>query len=451
MRGTIRAFPVEYSCGSGATVRPARTRDDMKPIRALCRAALFAFLALVCLSLANVALKSYDNYPKFKPFFSGGSAEYDAYFFGASNALNGIYPMQLWRDHAITSYNFAWHKSTIALDYWLLRLAARRHKPKIVFVDIFGMDGEQKIDQNLYYAHGALDLFPLSAEKLRAVADLFGSSAERTEFVFPFYLYHSSWKTARADTMKAKAKTLLLADGLLPTKGGELRVGTAYPEHFNTAVRDFSAEETLSLRYAKKIVAYCKKNGIVPVFMLVPYPAQADMGEWKAFCVSALLQEGADFLDMADAVDFGTDKFDRFAHLNPSGAQKVTALVGAHIERTLGKPVAQKDGAVRAAWDADYAEYKRFYDGKITDEPLFSNTLTLLSNADYRAEILRSGSAPLSETEKKLIGRLGGRVSVSVQKDAGHDIEMKIFTAAPESAGTPLCEKAFDRRTILLR
>ncbi|MBQ3671312.1 MAG: hypothetical protein II921_07550 [Treponema sp.] len=430
----------------------------MKSVHRIWCIVIFVILACTSLLVASLVLKSYDNYPKFKPFFIDKKTEYDAYFFGASNALNGIFPMQLWEDHRITSYNFAWHKSSIALDYWLLRLTSRMKKPKIVFIDIFGIDGEQKIDKNLYYAHGALDLFPLSAEKLCAINDLFDTPAKKAEFIFPFYLYHNSWKTTSLPTIKSNTRHFLTKrDALIPTRGGELRVGTTYPENFDTHVRDFSETEPLSFKYAKKIISFCRENDILPVFMLVPYPTQDALDEWKDSFIRLLEKEKVDFLDLSCAVDFDTDKFDRFAHLNPSGASKVTEQIGAYILKSAEAiGASEKDGDTRVLWEKDLARYHAFYDGKIIDETHFSNLLTLLSNQAYKADIFVSDGVELGEIEKKLINQMGKNVTVHIEPKADDDIKIKVFKAkSPQKDGTTdetfFCEKSFRAQTIKIQ
>ena len=426
----------------------------MKKTRVLISAITFIFLAVICLCIASLSLRSYDNYPKFKPFFNDKDTEYDVYFFGASNALNGIFPMQLWKEHKITSYNFAWHKSTIALDYWLLRLASKMHKPKIVFIDIFGIDSELKVDPNLYYAHGALDLFPLSKEKILALNDIFDGNDTKTEFLLPFYLYHNSWKKTNFSSIKSNiSRFILTTKGLLPTKGGELRTGLTSPERFNITVNDFAQNHTTSFKYAEKIVSYCKENDIIPVFMLVPYPTQENMAEWKDFFISQICSDGTPFLDMTGLVDFDTDKFDRFAHLNPLGAEKVTGAIGKYISENLAQKAGlEKSDAERAKWNDDYGSYKKFYDAKITEAKTLSGTLTLMSNSDYRAELSVSEKAELDKNTMKILASLSENIKVHFSKADENKIEMSVFTKSGDgSQESLLCKKKFSSETIKIQ
>ena len=173
-------------------------------------ATLCAFCVLF--ALASAVLRRRDSYTKFRPFFEDGAADYDVYFMGTSHVLNSVDPMQLWHDWGITSYNLGWNCNTIPADYWQLRLAAKRHKPKVVVIDILGMHDDTKIDygSNYVFAHGILDPFPLSLEKVRAVRDLFGQKKTRFEFYLPFALYHNRWQELSAKKVRANFRNYVL-------------------------------------------------------------------------------------------------------------------------------------------------------------------------------------------------------------------------------------------------
>ena len=73
---------------------------------------------LLALVLSGVAfwsrtLRMNDGYYKNTPFLQD-DREYDVLFFGTSHVVNSVFPMQLWRDYGITSYNLAIHGGSIA-------------------------------------------------------------------------------------------------------------------------------------------------------------------------------------------------------------------------------------------------------------------------------------------------------------------------------------------------
>jgi hypothetical protein len=54
---------------------------------------------------------------KYANFFEQDE-DFDVLFFGTSHVINGIFPMELWNDYGIVSYNFGGHGNEIATSYW---------------------------------------------------------------------------------------------------------------------------------------------------------------------------------------------------------------------------------------------------------------------------------------------------------------------------------------------
>ena len=112
-----------------------------------------------------------ESYQKNQEFMRDRT-DYDVMFFGSSHVLNGIFPMELWKDYGITSYNFGGHASYIPVSYWVMRNAVERHKPKVVVLDCFSLDSEVKVADNQNYLHISFDAFPLRGVKIDAIKDL---------------------------------------------------------------------------------------------------------------------------------------------------------------------------------------------------------------------------------------------------------------------------------------
>ena len=94
-----------------------------------------SILVLLALVLAGVAffgraLAVVDGPQKNGPFLQD-DREYDVLFFGSSHMVNDVFPMVLWKNYGLTSYNLGGHGASIAASYWELRLATQYHKPKV--------------------------------------------------------------------------------------------------------------------------------------------------------------------------------------------------------------------------------------------------------------------------------------------------------------------------------
>ena len=64
--------------------------------------------------------------------------------------------------------------------------------------------------------------------------------------------------------------------------------------------------------------------------------------------------------DVPDLVDFSTDLYDGVSHLNPDGAVKVTAYLGAWLHENCSLPDRRGDPAY-ADWDETLREYEQYY------------------------------------------------------------------------------------------
>ena len=93
--------------------------------------------------------------------------EYDVLFFGSSHMINGVFPMELWKDYGLTSYNLAGHGASLAASFWELRLAVQYHKPKVAVLDVL-FAGSQTTEMSIGLAHEMLDSYPLSRLKVEA-------------------------------------------------------------------------------------------------------------------------------------------------------------------------------------------------------------------------------------------------------------------------------------------
>ena len=85
-----------------------------------CFAALCLTLGLLG-GLTRLTQKK-DSYAKHAEFFEQ-DAPYDVFFVGSSRMMNGVFPMELWEDHGIVSYNWAQAGHPPPAYYWIMRLA----------------------------------------------------------------------------------------------------------------------------------------------------------------------------------------------------------------------------------------------------------------------------------------------------------------------------------------
>ncbi len=349
-------------------------------------------LTVTGLSIAASVTERKDSQNKYTAFYEQ-EADFDVLFIGQSRMLNTVFPMELWRDYGIVSYNLAGHGNRIPTNYWLLLNALEYTTPKLVVLDCGLMKEEGKVG-TIEQLHLSMDHIPMSATKAAMVEDLLGDSPQKMDFLWKFSTYHNRWnEVTGAD----------IAPVINMEKGAESRVGVASP----AAHQDFGREEVLQeegvgAQYLRKILDECQERGIEVLLTYVPFP---DPTGWQVESNSVwpIAEEyGVDYLDfhtLLPKVNLWTDCHDPDAHLNPSGGWKITDYLGEYI--TSHYPVEdQRENPLYADWTDAYAEYQEFKWNRLRQERDLKNYLSLLYDRDVsfaiwmkpRSEWLKSSS-----------------------------------------------------------
>ncbi|MCH4034498.1 MAG: hypothetical protein LKH04_04065 [Lachnospiraceae bacterium] len=387
---------------------------------------------------ARVTMRTDSDY-KTDPFLQEDT-DVDVLFLGTSHVINGIFPMQLWEDYGITSYNLGGHGITIATSYWILRNAVEVHKPKVAVLDVSLAESEY-LAPSSEWAHDSLDAFPLTKTKIQAVQDLYPDDKDtQNELLFPFVLYHSRWT-------ELSGKSIVQAfTGIETTteKGAESRIAVSAPGEGRDTLIPESQKTQLStpgMSYIQKLVEYCRQEDITPVLINVPYPATEEEQEAANGIADLAKKLDVPYLNLqyASLVDFDTDLYDADAHLNPSGARKVTAYLGEWLTEHTDLQDHRDDPAY-TSWDTDYEAYRAFLTDNITQYAGFAINLMLLNNENFTGELTLSGYEP-GTVEQKLIDQLGENLTVT-REDAGEDWNAKLVIRSARD-GSIIAQKTY--------
>lgn len=416
-------------------MRPASFISSFKQV--------ISVLVLLALVLTGVlfwsrALAIGDG-PEKNGAFLRDDRQYDVLFFGSSHVVNGIYPMELWRDYGITAYNLGGHGASIAASYWEMRLAVEQHKPKVAVLDVL-FAGSDYTWMEIGLAHELFDPYPLSRLKIQAVTDIFEEKGDRMELLFPLDVYHNRWKDLDTEMVRRGLEGFT---DLSPEKGAQTRVEVYPLDRANLLpASDCMEGSSAALGYVEKFVTYCLENGITPVLTYLPCQIPE---EWQRACNAALRlgqQLGAEILDMQylDIPDDSIDWYDDGSHLNPSGALKTTACMGSFLQDRLGLGDHRQDSAY-SAWHDDYAAYaarqKETMKNLSTAPQILS--LSALELFTVEASVSEDFSDPTVLRQLESLG-----VTPTVRQD-GPALELTVR----DSAGTVLIQKSFAEETVL--
>lgn len=315
-----------------------------------------------------------DSIEKFGDFYE--TEEFDVLFLGSSHVLNGIFPMELWNEYGIVSYNMGGHANRMALNYWVLKNALDHTTPKLVVLDAYMLGLEEKV-ASLEQVHMSADHFPYSQTKVDMIHDLVEEEDRRSDFLWKFSTYHNRWNELEKEDFVKE---------MTPEKGAESRIDVAVPTEVFYFDADFKIpEDGVGVEYARKIIEECQKREIDILITYLPFPENTGWQGESNRMKDIAAEYGVNFLDyytLLEQVNINTDFYDKDSHMNPSGARKVTSYIGNYIMQNYAVED-QRENESYSSWHDDYEAYVEFKKGNICKEEELKNYLMLLSDKDF--------------------------------------------------------------------
>lgn len=364
-------------------------------LKKVCKCVLIFCLLAVMLRFLEGIMERKDSEFKYRPFFDQ-TQDFDVLFLGTSHVINGIFPMELWHDYGLVSYNFGGHGNPLPTSYWVMRNALDYTSPKLIVVDCLKLGENMKTSAAFSQEHASLDAFPLSRTKWATALDLLDDSVaeereaegtlsdmqERTRIslLWDFSVYHSRWNEISAASFNA---------GKSREKGAESRIAVSEPMEIPDVPADKKIEEdTTGISYLRRMIEECQDKGIEILLVYLPFPA-VEWSQMEAHRVYDIAEEYGvgyiNFLDM-DLVDYDTDCYDPNSHLNPSGAHKVTDYLGEYISGHYAIEDRRGQEAY-SGWHSDYNDYKAFKAENLKRQTALDVYLMLLADKNYHAVI----------------------------------------------------------------
>lgn len=390
----------------------------MKKIGKLFHVITFCLIFLLVFNQVNSVMMAKNSRVKYYEFFSS-EENFDVLFMGTSRVINGVVPMQLYHNYGITSYNAGNHSSLMPTTYYTLVNMLNYTTPKVVVLDIGSIYSDEKVYENISYAHTAYDYIPISTEKVIAVNDLFGTLSKKGEMLIPFAKYHTRWKSLTSSDFSSNAE-------VTGYRGAEPRIRVDESATKPELTNEIDDTYTVGKEYLEKTIQLCQDEGIEVVLTLVPHHVEKDI--YKSYNYGYVLAEKyniayIDFIAMDDIVDYDFDFYDQGFHLNPSGAKKITDYLGQYLSQSFDLEDHREDVAYEY-WDADYEKYVLTNINNLeSNREKINEYLMLLSNDDFQCTIsisdkIRAEEHPLlfklidniSEIDEANVNEVDGRI-----------------------------------------
>ena len=320
-----------------------------------------------------------DSYTKYAPFYEQ-DANFDVLFMGTSHVRNGFFPMELWNDYGIVSYNFGGSANPLSITYWQLVNAFDYTHPQLVVIDCHKLEYDHKLREDSSLAHISLDSIPLSRNKLRALDDLFDTAGERMEFLFDFSVYHNRWEELeRSDFYPAVTKGM----------GATSQIAVASPGSCASIDPSEKLEKnTIGVMYLEKMIQFCQERNVEVLLTYIPFPASAETLR-NANRVHDIAEEYdvkyLDFETLKSQLNFSTDLYDP-THLNPSGARKITSYIGSYIMQnyTISD---QRNNPSYYDWFDKYDDYMEMKANNLKKQTELKSELMLLHDKNFSYSI----------------------------------------------------------------
>jgi len=314
-----------------------RRGERVKKIFRECLSAV-AFLMILAILIGQLTelFRNKGEWPLPQDFYSYPSNSFDVVFLGASTIMTSVYPMQLYQDYGIVSYNLSSAEQSIGESYYLAKDVIKRHQPKVLMIDAGTITYGTTVSR-AETLHHITDNMPLtSAARWEMILHL--DPTDFLQYVFPLDLYHTKWKSLSEDDLKPVTRAAALGARINSIRSSSSAVSKSDP------IDESYTLPKWSLTYIDKLIRLCNKTATKLVFVSLPYVSAAqsvyDNRVNAAAALSRYLRPYGvthlNYMDRAGDFDIGpSDTWDRH-HMNYWGATKFTAFIGKYLTEACG-------------------------------------------------------------------------------------------------------------------
>ncbi len=340
------------------------------------------FLLLISVMKCADLLEAKEARKEYAPFFEG-KTNYDVIFMGTSHMYNSVYPMEMWRDYGISSYNWGYANCLPVVDYYLIQDIIKYTSPKVVVIDVFGIaeygPWTKYREDAIGQSHVQYDSIPLSREKIRAAREAFDAYPGNDDFIWDFIMYHNRWNKLTKDDFEYEYTT---------EKGASICSGSLGMTSYNSIPKEWKSEELYGFNYDcyLALIDYCNKHGIQVLAAYIPFAAE-EYNQRIANTIGNIVEEypNCKYVNMLDEgiLDFETDVIADKEHLNYSGGAKVTSWLGRYLKDNYELD----DYSENEYWINDYKNYHDHKKDLMCREDSLPLYLAHLYDRDFSGEV----------------------------------------------------------------
>lgn len=343
-------------------------------------------LLFVLLNLVNAVLMDDRIYSKNSEFYDNNNQdEYDVLFFGSSHITRSVIPMELWKEYGITSYNLGNLGQLIPVNYWVLKDALNRVKPKVVVIDVYPLSMNEKTNVGSFFGimHETFDVIPFSITKMQALSDLLDFD-DAIQYIFPLEYFHINWENFHSFYSDATSRKSISKGGQLYVSDGTETIVTLNNPFYNSN-ETYYEEETTAKVYLRKIIELCNDNGVDILLLNTPYDEDVEDVKWNNSAQLIADEYNVNYLNcckMDSPVNFRVDYYDGGKHVNPSGARSITKIIGKYLREKYNLNLEHSNEIVNR-WNYYYEEYLGQKVLDLKRQTQMESYFILLKDSDY--------------------------------------------------------------------
>lgn len=289
----------------------------------------------------------------------------DVISLGTSQAFCSLNPLILWEENGIASYNLASSAADIYASKAYLQYGLETQAPKIVLLECSRLIREGTTSEE--WNRRAYDNLPFSLYKFENLWYSMNEDENMVSYLFPCLRFHERWNDLTEADFKwaftKESQSEYTYKGYYP----RYKVTNADLSKFEKEVMNFQIAERAS-DAVKEIKELCDESGATLILWKSPSPM------WRITykeAVAELANEiGVEYLDLNDyideiGIDGAIDFYDSNAHLNDSGATKVSRYLASFLGKyNLGN---HKEERVYQDYEENYRNYLADKVARITE------------------------------------------------------------------------------------
>ncbi len=338
-------------------------RDIKHGITIILRGAVFLIVLAAVILILNDALRLRHDDGLPEAYYDHEKDTFDVVFLGTSVMMDAVLPMELYRDYGIVGYNLASGNQSMGMSYYLAKEVIEKDHPSLIVLDCSRAIKDEE-DTLLPYLHYVTDCMPLlSRNRIRMITEL-RDKGEWKELLFPLIAYHSRWNHFERPGGNIETRAAMYGGA------GLVNTTEVVPFEEPSYVEDVISDS--GRMYLEKLVELCRENDTALLLAFMPIPGQNKFFVQTGYNIRwSAAQQMAEFARnndveyinyLADAeklgleLDLETDCCDG-EHLNRWGAEKLTRLLGRHLQEEYGLPDRRGEDGVYQQVSEDFARY----------------------------------------------------------------------------------------------